>query len=370
MSDSRYCRTLTSKPISVTSSPPPSPAILGPSKGVSEKQQINPDILNNHLNNLCTTMDTEDSTNRVVDDIEEDEDYSFFLSENGHLSFENPNYQLPMATIDPARLDDHLNSNVQAPNIFEELRFEMQKSKEDKKRKGYAAMDLGLMGVDVDKGPKTELDNKLADLKMKENLEDFIESSKLKKAAEIESDKLVESVTEKGEKSDGDEDTKEDKKEVKKRKNKKRYLPEGWEQHQDEQGPYYWHIKSGTIQREPPIEQATCKDKAEMVKNVRSSRIFDDDFDVGAELAISRRTMPKSCTSGSIAEMSSCVKRNVGVVIRDTERDSKKEWKRRSMPTPTEGVEERESQKAMQVRGKMCFCFLCKNGPFYDCQLS
>uniref|UniRef100_T1GDP0 WW domain-containing protein n=1 Tax=Megaselia scalaris TaxID=36166 RepID=T1GDP0_MEGSC len=30
-------------------------------------------------------------------------------------------------------------------------------------------------------------------------------------------------------------------------------LPPGWEKHEDNDGPYYWHIKSGTIQREPPI---------------------------------------------------------------------------------------------------------------------
>lgn len=29
-------------------------------------------------------------------------------------------------------------------------------------------------------------------------------------------------------------------------------LPPGWERHEDNDGPYYWHIKSGTIQREPP----------------------------------------------------------------------------------------------------------------------
>lgn len=30
-------------------------------------------------------------------------------------------------------------------------------------------------------------------------------------------------------------------------------LPFGWEKHEDNDGPYYWHIKSGTIQREPPV---------------------------------------------------------------------------------------------------------------------
>ncbi|XP_022251249.1 protein Fe65 homolog isoform X2 [Limulus polyphemus] len=29
-------------------------------------------------------------------------------------------------------------------------------------------------------------------------------------------------------------------------------LPPGWERHEDESGPYYWHISSGSIQRQPP----------------------------------------------------------------------------------------------------------------------
>lgn len=30
-------------------------------------------------------------------------------------------------------------------------------------------------------------------------------------------------------------------------------LPDGWERHLDDDGPYYWHIRTGTIQREPPV---------------------------------------------------------------------------------------------------------------------
>ncbi|XP_055592063.1 protein Fe65 homolog isoform X2 [Uranotaenia lowii] len=36
-------------------------------------------------------------------------------------------------------------------------------------------------------------------------------------------------------------------------KDKTKDLPPGWEKHEDNSGPYYWHIKSGTIQREPPV---------------------------------------------------------------------------------------------------------------------
>uniref|UniRef100_A0A2A4JPS2 PID domain-containing protein n=1 Tax=Heliothis virescens TaxID=7102 RepID=A0A2A4JPS2_HELVI len=45
---------------------------------------------------------------------------------------------------------------------------------------------------------------------------------------------------------------------VKLRPKKEPQLPPGWEKHEDNDGPYYWHIKSGTIQREipkmPPVE--------------------------------------------------------------------------------------------------------------------
>lgn len=36
-------------------------------------------------------------------------------------------------------------------------------------------------------------------------------------------------------------------------------LPFGWEKHEDNDGPYYWHIKSGTIQREPPVWPKQCQ---------------------------------------------------------------------------------------------------------------
>ena len=34
----------------------------------------------------------------------------------------------------------------------------------------------------------------------------------------------------------------------------RRPLPAGWEAHEDEDGAYYWHIKSGTIQRDFPVD--------------------------------------------------------------------------------------------------------------------
>ena len=70
-------------------------------------------------------MEAPNNTNTNKD---KDNDYNLYMSENGHLSFENPNYQgeggLPLARIDAARMEDHLNSNIQPalpPSVFEEL---------------------------------------------------------------------------------------------------------------------------------------------------------------------------------------------------------------------------------------------------------
>lgn len=41
-------------------------------------------------------------------------------------------------------------------------------------------------------------------------------------------------------------------------------LPYGWEKHEDNDGPYYWHIKSGTIQREPPLWPKNHQDVKEL----------------------------------------------------------------------------------------------------------
>jgi WW domain len=39
----------------------------------------------------------------------------------------------------------------------------------------------------------------------------------------------------------------------------KETLPPGWEKHDDEHGPYYWHIKTGVTQRELPAWQKESK---------------------------------------------------------------------------------------------------------------
>jgi hypothetical protein len=77
--------------------------------------------LHNFVNNLYTM-----SGGRTPEEADPEE-VGLFLSENGHLSFENPNYQ--MMLIDPSRLDDHLNSNVTPAiplSIMEEIRNELE----------------------------------------------------------------------------------------------------------------------------------------------------------------------------------------------------------------------------------------------------
>ncbi|XP_071445584.1 amyloid beta precursor protein binding family B member 2-like isoform X3 [Hetaerina americana] len=118
-----------------------------------------------------------DNCNSDKDHFEESECSQ--LSKNGLLSYENPNYHL-----DPARLDDALNSNTDtAERLYEELCHELDavclagggggggggggkgcrggrvsKGPEDGGaigRRGYAALDIGSMGVDVTSGPVT-----------------------------------------------------------------------------------------------------------------------------------------------------------------------------------------------------------------------
>lgn len=84
------------------------------------------------------------------------------VTENGLLSFENPNYHL-----DPARLDDALNSNGNGSALYDELYQDLVVesggggegtnggTNRVQARRTYAALNLGSMGVDVTQGPIT-----------------------------------------------------------------------------------------------------------------------------------------------------------------------------------------------------------------------
>ncbi|XP_074650939.1 amyloid beta precursor protein binding family B member 1-like isoform X2 [Tubulanus polymorphus] len=69
----------------------------------------------------------------------------------------------------------------------------------------------------------------------------------------------------------------------------KEELPPGWQKHEDENGPYYWHIKSGTIQRDPPS------------KHQRPLSIASDISISSTFSSLTSPTFPEtpgSCTSG------------------------------------------------------------------------
>ncbi|XP_065086001.1 protein Fe65 homolog isoform X2 [Ochlerotatus camptorhynchus] len=199
------------------------------------------------------------------------------LNKNGLLSYENPNYHM-----DPLRMERN-------SHLYEEIISELQQqgtlrpagsvnlvrdpSLLGSNRKGY--LNIASMGVDG-----KEVDSSLKD------------KQKLLDGSPNESETQKDEVSEKGEKTQAQEikhiagtlnsndlyaipnkkkkprvgevppeDEDEDEEEKGKQedieaiedKDKTNDLPPGWEKHEDNGGPYYWHIKSGTIQREPPV---------------------------------------------------------------------------------------------------------------------
>jgi len=319
------------------------------------------------------------------------DDYSLFLSENGHLSFENPNYQFkPIGRIDAARMEDHLNSNVDLDpsvpmSVYQELYQELETQRglsrgntRTGSRKAYASMDITSMGVDLERGPLTNLDNKLAS-ELAEKESDTMDTNKMsqsiaEKTAKLhrllgdsdkekcfhldlespESEKLTDSVSEKEEK-DVDELDEDEKGRsfsqnqfhqttgnndmyalpIRRRQKMREELPPGWERHEDSDGAYYWHILSGTIQRDPPtVGEADTQDQvSNLIRNVRSSRIFEPSFDANRSFEsdfIPSTGMQKSCTASSIVDLGK--ERLVKEEKIDFSKKEDEKWKRRSLP--------------------------------------
>ena len=119
----------------------------------------------------------------------------------------------------------------------------------------------------------------------------------------------------------------------------------GWEKHSDENGFYYWHIKSGTIQRDEPQwndDDIDKKSRTDVVRNVRSSNIFEDDFDPTLVATQSTPTqvitsMSKSCTASSIVDLS---------------KEREMEHKRRSLPPSKADSLDDGSARPMRVSDK------------------
>ncbi|KAG7165513.1 Fe65-like [Homarus americanus] len=73
-------------------------------------------------------------------------------------------------------------------------------------------------------------------------------------------------------------------------------LPPGWEKHEDNDGPYYWHIKSGTITRTPP-EPSDALTSAPL----RAERRNKDPDQTSGSVA---GTVTRSNTSSALSELS------------------------------------------------------------------
>ncbi|XP_031774506.1 amyloid-beta A4 precursor protein-binding family B member 2 isoform X2 [Apis florea] len=229
-----------------------------------------------------------------ADDIDE----NVFL-ENGLLSFENPNYHL-----DPARLDDALNSNENGSSLYDELYQELVgnggRSGEVtggggggggtrvQARRTYATLDLGSMGVDVTQGPLTQdsvtedaqdntdnhnlgycekADNETTEMGGVPHVEGGLNSELYAvpvKRRQPKDQKNNATLQNNGQEKPAEVDTTDS-------EDKDENLPPGWQKHEDENGPYYWHVKSGNIQREPPEAPPHSK------RESRRSLIKDND---------------------------------------------------------------------------------------------
>lgn len=185
----------------------------------------------------------------------------FLKLENGLLSYENPNYHM-----DPQRIERN-------SHLYEEILSELQQQSTMRNnlphiacnRKDYARLDIASMGVDLKENFGTTDKNSLldvlpSDIKKTDDMPDENDGKHDNKQNKYNSDSLNKNQKNNSHRDDeyGDE---ENKKEFGKKENieniedkdRNNDLPPGWEKHEDNDGPYYWHIKSGTIQREPPL---------------------------------------------------------------------------------------------------------------------
>ncbi|XP_041780693.1 protein Fe65 homolog isoform X3 [Anopheles merus] len=209
--------------------------------------------------------------------------------ENGLLSYENPNYHM-----DPQRMERN-------SHLYEEIISELQQQGTlrpiagvqngsqmiGNNRKGYGMLDLGTMGVELkggaDESSPKEKKTLLSDTSPNEsktqkdqepehgektqeiqhipgtlNSDDLYAVPNKRKQTEVgevppEEDDADDDEPDGDGARDGEEKGKREDIDAIEDKDKTNDLPPGWEKHEDNGGAYYWHIKSGTIQREPPV---------------------------------------------------------------------------------------------------------------------
>ncbi|EEB11505.1 predicted protein [Pediculus humanus corporis] len=294
------------------------------------------------------------------------------------MFYENPNYHL-----DPARLDDALNSNL-VPNVEDDLYEEIINELDAvcnlpnrgrpgsgcEGRKSYASLDVTSMGVDVNTGPVTNLDsnkiecnNRSFDSVKDTSLDNSFNYNNLNmgrrpndlNAIVRTKPDLIEDAEYRRNKDISQinslQNSKIDLEDVSNLHNQltddlfavpvkrasqspttdtqdtpdKDRLPPGWEKHEDNDGPYYWHIKSGTIQREPPEE---CKEISTIVQ-----QFLKDTEDLNSSTVINCVT--RSNTSSALESI------------------NKKEdlaYKRRSYPARVESSDSKQKPIRFAVR--------------------
>ncbi|XP_076375875.1 protein Fe65 homolog isoform X3 [Megalopta genalis] len=273
---------------------------------------------------------TDGAVDLALDLYADDIDESVFL-ENGLLSFENPNYHL-----DPARLDDALNSNGNGSSLYDELYQELvgnggrsgEVTGGDRggevtgggggtrvqARRTYATLDLGSMGVDVTQGPLTQdsvtedapdnsdnhnlgycekPDNETTEMGGVPHVEGGLNSELYavpvkRRQPKDQKNNAAQQNNEQEKPSEVDTTDSEDKDEN---------LPAGWQKHEDENGPYYWHVKSGNIQREPP--EAPLNSKRESRKNLMKDNDSINNFHTSSGMV---NTVTRSNTSSCLCQ--------------------------------------------------------------------
>lgn len=206
--------------------------------------------------------------------------------ENGLLSYENPNYHMP-------NIDDALNSNTDVSMyrelLYSELETICRPNGTSHGRKSYASLDLGSMGVDITKGPVTALDTDSSrnTPKRPEVLDNTGVGNVNRGTCRVEAklplisnkpDLLLKDVSVDGEEekdeNDFNDETTSAESPQSNDESSNEVLPPGWEKHQDNNGPYYWHVKSGTIQRDVPQHSGNNEPKTPLVKDAeKRSRI-------------------------------------------------------------------------------------------------
>uniref|UniRef100_A0A8D8LJ95 Protein Fe65 homolog n=1 Tax=Cacopsylla melanoneura TaxID=428564 RepID=A0A8D8LJ95_9HEMI len=293
--------------------------------------------------------------------------------ENGLMSFENPNYHL-----DPARLDDALNSNVDDEDpLFREIIRELESrcnitnANKTRYTTGGYSDTLDSLGIDnrhlkrhgsVDNVNVTAMGRRPLDLTsgIRTTKPDLIENTTDLKSSqrstyyEKPNPPRTLSLTEKT--SSGPPDLKTSSIPhvpgdlnndlyaipVKLRSSPpppptldlspslssnlssvENELPSGWERHEDNDGPYYWHIKSGTIQRDPPeFTYGKNEPKTPLVKD--------------AETVLTNFQLTGSNSSNNVLSM--VTRSNTSSALEDLDGKRKEEmaFKRRSYPARVE----------------------------------